>query len=189
MANNSPFIQVRYPLLPPPPPPPPTAGNEINCSDQHFVCPSLAAAAALILLRIDFTNAFLLSALGCYSNRPPKHFLTVRGWGIPMPPYPSVQIVPKALWGTNLDCMVDSPVGRCYCLPENLDKLWPHVAGYIRRRCCTRRTATGRRISSLYPVSCDFTPCAVPPNHNGDILKPIPFVNASIGEAFPATSL
>ena len=26
--------------------------------------------------------------------------------------------------------MVASPVGLCYCLPENPDKLWLHVAGH-----------------------------------------------------------
>ena len=35
-----------------------------------------------------------------------------------------------ALWGTNLDCMVASPVGRFYCLPENPNKLWLPVAGH-----------------------------------------------------------
>ena len=33
---------------------------------------------------------------------------------------------------TKLDCTVASPVGRCYCLPENPDKLWLHVAGHCR---------------------------------------------------------
>ena len=36
----------------------------------------------------------------------------------------------NSLWGTNLGFMVASPVGRCYRLPENPDKLWLHVAGH-----------------------------------------------------------
>ena len=32
--------------------------------------------------------------------------------------------------GTNLDCMVATPVRRCYCLPDNPDKLLLHVAGH-----------------------------------------------------------
>ena len=73
---------------------------------------------------------FLLSTMGCYSIHPPKHFYCAR-LGILTLLYPSVQIVPQnALMGTNLDCMVASPVGRCYCLPQNPDKLGLHVAGH-----------------------------------------------------------
>ena len=70
-----------------------------------------------------------LSALGCYSTHPPRHFLIVRGWlensdtSLPFcPDHPT-----NALWGTNLDCMMASPVERCYCLPENPVKLLLHV--------------------------------------------------------------
>ena len=29
-----------------------------------------------------------------------------------------------------MDCMIDSPVGQCHCLPENTDILWLHLAGH-----------------------------------------------------------
>ena len=75
----------------------------------------------------------LLSALRCYLTHPPKHFLIMRGWledsdaSLPFCP----ERPTNALWGTNLGCMVASSVGRRYCLPENPDKLWLHVAGHF----------------------------------------------------------
>ena len=49
--------------------------------------------------------------------------LIVRGWLVDSDA--SLPFCPdsptNALWGTNLDCMVTSPVGRCYCLAENPD--------------------------------------------------------------------
>ena len=56
----------------------------------------------------------------------------------------------EALWGTNLGCMVALPVGRCYCLPENPNKLWLHVAGHCPVVKSADCAAKGRRISSLY---------------------------------------
>ena len=74
----------------------------------------------------------LLSALGCYSTRPPKHFLIVRGrLGDSAASLPCCPDRPtNALWGTHLECMMASPVGRYCSLPETPDKLWLHVAGH-----------------------------------------------------------
>ena len=66
-------------------------------------------------------------------------------------------------------------VVRCYCLPENPDKLGQPVVGHCpaaESDCCTSGTATGRKISSLYLtavilpatiINCDFIPWAMPP--------------------------
>ena len=64
----------------------------------------------------------LLSPLGSYSTHPPKLFLIV----FFCPERPT-----NALLGTNLYCMVASPVGPCYSLPKNPDKLRLHVARHF----------------------------------------------------------
>ena len=114
----------------------------------------------------------LLSAWGCYSTHPPKHFLIARGgWGF-------LRRVLALLSRSSHKCCIGDKSGlNGGQFPENLDKLWLHVAGHYPTVksagvCCTKATATGRRISSLYltavilpstTINFDFTLCAMPP--------------------------
>ena len=144
---------------------------------------SISCAPLLLLLHLSFFELslpmHLLSPLGCYSTHPPKHFLIVPGWmGILTLPYPSVQIVPQLLYGgqKNLDCMVASPMRRCYCLPEKPEKLWLHMAGHcpavnqltlVHHRHCNEmeELITVSHCCLILPsatISCYFTPCAMP---------------------------
>ena len=83
----------------------------------------------------------------------------------------------NALWGTNLDFIVANPMGGCYCLPENPDKLWLHEARHcpvVKKADVAAREGhhRGGRISSLHltaaklpstTINCDFIPFALPP--------------------------
>ena len=109
----------------------------------------------------------------------------------------------KCSMGTNLNCMVVSPVGRCYCLPENLDKLWLHVTGH----CAVVKSfdvATRERLQrgggshsrALLLSHCPPQQSAVfypvrnaTPDHNGASIKVILFVSTSVNKAYPVTSV
>ena len=100
----------------------------------------------------------LLSALGCYSTHPLKHFLIVQGrlgdsdGSLPFcPDHPT-----NALWRRNLDF---------------------HPRTFLLSYCPLQHS------TGIYPVH------NASPDHNKAISKPIPFVNAKVGEAFPATSV
>ena len=100
----------------------------------------------------------LLSALGCYSTRPPKHFLIVQGR------------------------LGDSDVSLPFCPDRPTNALWRrnldfHPCTFLLSYCPLQQS------TGIYPV---HNAC---PDHNKPIPKPIPLVNAKVGEAFPATSV
>ena len=81
-------------------------------------------------------------------------------------------------------------MGRCYCLPETPDKLWLHVAGHcpavksadVTARQGLQRGEGSHQLTLLLSYrpqqeSTVILPRATP--------KPIQFVHASVGEAFP----
>ena len=92
-------------------------------------------------------------------------------------PNPSVQLVPQVLyWGQIWTIWWPVQwynVIVCQEILTNSSNMWSGLSCCrIRWRCCTRGTATGRRISSLYPtavifpsttINWDFTPWAIPP--------------------------
>ena len=92
---------------------------------------------------------------------------------------------------------------RFYILPDNPDKLCLHVAGYcpaVKSADVAARQGLQRGGGSHYctillshcPLQQSILILPVrnaSPDHNGAIPKHIPFVNASLGEAFTSTSV
>ena len=101
-------------------------------------------------------------------------------WGILTLPYSS-DCPRNALWGTNLDFMVASSVGRCFCLPENPDNLWLNVVSHcpaVKSADVAAREGLQRGVGS-YPCTlllliaiynnqlCSYPVRHTSPNHNG----------------------
>ena len=125
------------------------------------------------------------------ATHPPKHFLIVRGWlGILPLPYPSGQIVPQKLFGGQI---------WNFMWPVQWDDVL--FARKSRQNLATCRQALsavksadvaareGLQRAEYLRVSCRplQQPTMILP-HAQCLPRPIPFVNANVGEAFPATS-
>ena len=93
-------------------------------------------------------------------------------------------------------------VVRCYCLPENPDKLGQHVVGHCPAAESDYVVAQAglQQVQDLIPIPyCGhiarnnnqlwFYPVSdASPDYNGATPKPIPFDNTGVGKAFSTTS-
>ena len=191
---------------------------KINWINQYLVCSSLAAIAALIFLCMEcIIELILLIGMLLSSNKAFFNKARVVGIFQRLRTLLSSSSDRRSI-GEKSELYGGQSSGMMSWLARKLRQtlaMWGRALPCckISWRCCTKGSPTRRRTSSLYPtaivfpaiaINCDFTPREMPilaktdppppptpppPHTHTPPSKSSPLDNASVGEAFPTTSV